>query len=236
MTEARALAQQIVDELRTMGSAENVAGMARFGISGGDVLGVSVTELRKFARRYRNNHELALALWSSGVHEARILASLVDDHLQVSEAQMEMWVSGFDSWDLCDQCCFNLFDKTSFALDKAREWANRDEQFIRRAGFALMAARAVHAGPDEADSTFLELLPSIEAAADDDRNFVKKAVNWALRQIGKRNLNLNRHAVALARELAESTNRTRRWIGRDALRELTSDATLKRIRKREGKN
>lgn len=203
--------------------------MARFGINPDRALGVRIPDLRWLAKQVGTDHSLALGLWKTGIHEARILASMIDDPGAVTERQMESWAGDFDSWDLCDQCCGNLFDRTPFAYGKAVEWASRDEEFIKRAGFALMAWAAVH--DKSADNrAFLEFLPVIERQANDDRNFVKKAVNWALRQIGKRNRRLNRAAVATARRLAKRADaRAARWIGTDAVRELTSEPVRARL-------
>ena len=187
--------EDILQRLKSLANAENVAGMARFGINPQNTLGISVPVLRKMAREIGRDHALAQELWSSGVHEARILAALVDDPRLVTEAQMDAWAADFDSWDVCDQCCANLFDKTEPAYRKAVEWAARDEEFVKRAGFALMAALAWHdkRAPDEA---FLAFLPVIQRESVDGRNFVRKAVNWALRTIGKRNAALNIRAIA----------------------------------------
>lgn len=203
--------------------------MARFGINPDRALGVRIPDLRRLAKQVGTDHSLALGLWKTGIHEARILASMIDDPAAVTERQMESWAGDFDSWDLCDQCCGNLFDRTPFAYGKAVEWASRDEEFIKRAGFALMAWAAVQ--DKTADNrVFLEFLPVIEREANDDRNFVKKAVNWALRQIGKRNRRLNRAAVAAARRLAkQKDSRAARWVGTDALRELTSEGVRSRL-------
>jgi 3-methyladenine DNA glycosylase AlkD len=203
--------------------------MARFGINPDRALGVRIPDLRRLAKQVGTDHSLALGLWKTRIHEARILASMIDDPASVTKRQMESWARDFDSWDLCDQCCGNLFDRTPFAYVKAVEWASRDEEFIKRAGFALMAWAAVHdKGAD--NRTFLEFLPVIELHAADDRNFVKKAVNWALRQIGKRNQRLNRAAATAARRLAKRhDSRAARWIGTDALRELTSESVRSRL-------
>jgi 3-methyladenine DNA glycosylase AlkD len=170
-------------------------------------------------------------LWESGVHEARILASIVDDPSQVTEAQMERWVREFDSWDVCDQVTGNLFDKTPFAYRKAAEWSRREEEFVKRAGFAVMAALAVQ-DKQASDEALTAFLPLIREQAHDERNFVKKAVNWALRNIGKRNITLNARAIALADELSRSESRAARWIGSDAYRELTSEKVRQRLAKK----
>jgi 3-methyladenine DNA glycosylase AlkD len=217
----RARAEEILSELRLQGDPASAAGMARFGIQGKEVLGVKIPVLRKLAKDHKRDHELAQALWDTGVHEARLLAGFIDDPKQVSESQMEAWVLDFDSWDLCDQVVGNLFDKTGFAYRKAHEWSRREEEFVKRAGFVMMASLAVHdkKAPDE---FFLDFLPVIVREATDDRNFVRKAVNWALRQIGKRNQRLGRIAIETAEQIQSLDSKTARWIAADALRELTS--------------
>jgi 3-methyladenine DNA glycosylase AlkD len=220
--------QETMSELAALGSAENRAGMARYGINVADAFGVSIPELRRIAKRLGTGHELALALWETGNHEARILAALVDDPAQVSGEQLEAWVSAFDSWDLCDQVCSNLFDRTSAAHAKAAEWAGRDEEFVKRAGFALMAALSVH-DKTAGEAAFLAFLPLIEREAGDERPYVKKAVNWALRQIGKRDRALNRAAIDTAERVKAQGSRSARWIANDALRELLSDKVQQRL-------
>ena len=227
-TGAKMTVDEIVVELRGMASEHNREGMARFGIATEHALGISVANLRKLARRAGKDHALAQQLWDTGLHEARILASIVDVPAEVTEDQMERWVRDFDSWDLCDQCCGNLFWQTEHAERKAFEWSGREPEFEKRAGFALMAYMAWHdkAAPD---SLFLSFLLVIEREACDRRNFVRKAVNWALREIGKRNHALNEAAVALARSILDSGDRASRWVASDALRELTSDAVRGRL-------
>jgi len=223
-------APNVLRELKSLADPDAARGMARFGITGGTVYGISVTRLRALARRIGRDHALARRLWASGVHEARILASLVDDPALVTEAQTEAWVRDFDSWDVCDQVCGNLFDKTPFAYRKALAWSRRREEFIRRAGFALMAWLAFH---DKAatDARLRRFLPAITRAATDERNYVKKAVNWALRQIGKRNRALNREAIRAARAIQRLESPAARWIAADALRELTGEAAQRRLRR-----
>ena len=222
---------EVVRELRAHANPANVAGMARYGINVTTVnaFGVSAPVLQKLARRIGRHHELAAELWNSGLHEARLLAGLVDDPLLVTNRQMEQWVAAFDSWDVCDGICSKLFDKTPLAWAKAVAWSRRKEEFVKRAGFVLMAALAVH-DKRAPDSRFLRFLPLIERQATDERNFVRKAVNWALRQIGKRNARLNRAAVAAARRIRKIDSKAARWIAADALRELTSPQTLGRIK------
>lgn len=207
----------------------NKAGMARFGINAERAFGIPMVELRPLAKIYKKQHALALELWATKWHEARLLAALIDDPKQVTEAQMEAWAAEFDSWDVVDQCCNKLFDKTPFAYDKALVWTSRPETFVKRAGFVLMATLAVH-DKTAPDDTFVAFLPIIEREAADDRNFVKKAVNWALRQIGKRSLPLNEAAIESAKRIQKIDSKTARWIAADALRELSNDKTLQRIR------
>jgi 3-methyladenine DNA glycosylase AlkD len=220
--------EEIILQLEALGNPEAVAGMARFGIKADHTLGISMEELRRLAKRVGRNHALAGELWASGIHEARILACLVDEPRLVTEEQMERWVGDFDSWDVCDQCCANLFDRTEIAFGKAAEWSGRSEEFVKRAGFALMAALAWH-DKAAADEKFEALLPLIKSGAVDDRNFVKKAVNWALRQIGKRNPRLNALAIETAKEIQALDSRAARWVAADALRELSGPAVQKRL-------
>ncbi len=222
----------VVAELRSMADPSQLDGMARFGIRVDRALGgVGLPRMRALAKRVGRRHDLALGLWATGIHEARLVATLVDDPAAVTEDQLETWVADLDSWDLCDGLCGNLLVRTPFADDKAVEWSSRDEEFVKRAGFALMAASAVHdkAAPDE---RFAALLPLIEREAPDRRNFVRKAVSWALREIGKRNLALNEAAVATARRMQETGGRSARWVASDALRELTGEAVQRRLHDR----
>lgn len=204
--------------------------MQRFGISTKTALGLRKPQMEAVAKKIGRDHALALQLWDSGIHEAKHVAAMIDDPKQVSEDQMDRWVKDFDSWDVCDDCCGTLFDKTPFAYRKAMEWSGREEEFVKRAGFALMAELAVHDKGAE-DGKFLQFLPVIKMGAVDERNFVKKAVNWALRQIGKRNIALNRHAIVVAEEIARLESRTARWVAADTLRELKSEAVQNRLRK-----
>ncbi len=222
--------ERIISEMKLKADPKAVAGMARFGISSKGTLGLSIPTLREMARRIGTDHGTASALWKTGIHEAKILAAFVDDPSEVTEAQMEKWVSGFDSWDVCDQCCSNLFDKTPFAHQKAAEWSGREEEFVKRAGFVLMAALAVH-DKKAPDSAFLKFFGPIEKESSDPRNFVKKAVNWALRQIGKRDLRLNRAAIELADRVSKAGGASTRWVASDALRELRSEAVQRKLRR-----
>ncbi|MGD0175668.1 MAG: DNA alkylation repair protein [Candidatus Bathyarchaeia archaeon] len=215
--------------LKSHSNPEAVKGMARFGINPNNTYGVSIPTLRKIARELGRNHSLSLELWESGIHEARILASMIDIPEKVTATQMDKWVRDFDSWDVCDQTCSNLFDKTKAAYQKAVEWSLRHEEFTKRAGFALMAALAFH-DKKAPNAKFLKFLKAITREATDERNFVRKAVNWALRQIGKRNLELNRAAVRTAKQIRKMPSKNARWIASDALRELTSTSVQKRLR------
>ena len=219
-------ARVILKQLKAQSDPRNIAGMARFGINPHNTYGISIPTLRRIAKQTGKDHRLAQELWKSGIHEARILAALVDVPEQVTAAQMERWVKDFDSWDVCDQVCINLFDKTPFAYRQAIAWSRREEEFVKRAGFALMAALAWH-DKTASDAAFVKFLPAIKRGASDERNFVKKAVNWALRQIGKRSRALNRAALAAAREIQQIDSPAARWIAADALRELQSPAVLK---------
>lgn len=222
--------EEVISNLKSMGSPENVAGMARFGINPDNTLGVSMPELRGLGKKIGRDHALALKLFDSGVHEARILASLVADPDAFTEEQAESWVVRLDSWDVCDQFCMSLMWHTPFAYDKCYQWSAHEEEFVKRAGFALMAKLA-WSDKEASDEAIAAFLPFIEREADDERNFVKKAVNWALRQIGKRDLPLNAMAIETSRRLAESDKRSARWIASDALRELESEAVRERLMK-----
>jgi len=217
-----------VQELRKRGSSKAREGMSRFGVQTSKAIGVSIPQIRDLAKRIGTNHELAQQLWTTGIHEARILASMVDDPAKVSEDQLEKWAQDFDSWDVVDGCCGNLFDKTRFAVRKAHEWSKRKEEFVKRAGFVLMAELAVH-DKKASNQTFLDFLPVTVREASDERNFVKKAVNWALRQIGKRNAVLNAAVIRTCNQIRNSESRSAKWIAADALRELTSAHVQKKL-------
>lgn len=221
---------EILDRLRSLGDPRNVEGMARYGIRTKKAFGVSAPQLRQLAKELRKDHDLADLLWRTGVHDARILAALIDDPALVTTKQMDRWAEDFDTWAVCDSACGSLFDKTPYAWDKAVEWIEREEEYVRRAGFVLMAALAVHdkKAPNERFEAFLSL---IESHATDERNFVKKAVNWALRQIGKRNLYLNGLAIRAGERIRRIDSKAARWIAADALRELTCDKVRQRLKK-----
>lgn len=206
--------------LKKHANPKNAAGMARFGINPKNTLGISIPVLRTLAKKIGKDHKLAQQLWKTKIHEARLLAGFIDDPKLVTAKQMESWAKDFDSWDICDQACSNLFDKTPYAYRKAREWTKSNKEFVRRAGFVMMACLAVH-DKKAPDKTFLQFFPLIEKYSSDDRNFVKKAVNWALRQIGKRrHSKLRKPAITLAKKLSASNSPAARWTGKDALREL----------------
>ena len=219
---------EVVGQLESLADPEAVAGMARYGINPENTLGVSIPKLRRLAKEIGKDHRLALGLWSTGIHEARILASMVDEPNEVTEQQMETWVADFDSWDTCDQTCMNLFWLTPFAYEKCFEWSSRDEEFVKRAGFALMA-RLAWSDKGMSDQKIAEFLPVIEKEATDDRNFVKKAVNWALRQIGKRNANLNTQAIETAKRITRIDSKPAKWISSNALKELEGEAVQRRL-------
>lgn len=229
----------IVKKLKSMANPINVTGMARFGINPKYALGVSVPNLRKTAKEISKSystkapqdlHAVAKKLWGSRIHEARILASMIDEPDKVTEKQMDSWIKEFNSWDLCDQVCMNLFDKTQYAFDKAIEWSKREPEFERRAGYALMACLAWH-DKVSLDSKFIKFFPHIKRGATDERNFVKKAVNWALRQIGKRNKGLSDKSIKLAKDIIKTypDSKSAKWIAKDALRELKSESVQKRL-------
>jgi 3-methyladenine DNA glycosylase AlkD len=221
----------ILQTLRSLAGPEAVEGMARYGINPKHTLGISAPILRNMAKEIGSDHNTALALWKTGVREARTLAALVDEPNSVTEAQAERWARDLDSWDICDGLCNCLLRKTAFAHSKAVEWSTREEEFVKRAGFVLMACLAVH-DKQSPDKIFSGYLPLIKREAVDERNFVKKAVNWALRQIGKRNIELNKRAIKAAESIVRIDSKSARWIARDALRELRSAAVQERLKKK----
>jgi 3-methyladenine DNA glycosylase AlkD len=217
-----------IGELRRHGKQRNIDGMARYGIRAEVVFGVSKPKMDAVARQIGKNHDLGLRLWATGIHDGRLLGMLISEPHKVTARQMEVWVRDFDNWDVCDGTCCHLFVFAAPAWKKAFAWTNRKAEFEKRAGFALAAYLAVH-DKSAADAPFRKFLSVIEREAWDDRNFVRKAVNWALRNIGKRNLALNRAAIACAERIHRSENRAARWIAADALRELRSDAVQNRL-------
>ncbi|MEM9834416.1 MAG: DNA alkylation repair protein [Bacteroidota bacterium] len=224
-------ADQLLAQLHDLADPTYLPKMQRFGIPTERALGIRMPVLRQVAKPYRKQHELALDLWDNEIHEAQILATLVDDYQQVTEEQMENWVADIHSWDLCDQVCGNLFWRTPFAYQKSAEWCQRSEEFVKRAGFVLMTALVIHdkKAPNE---RFTEFFPYLEMEAYDNRNFVKKAINWMLRQTGKHSLSLNQKAIDLANQIAQQEYPSARWIAQDALRELQSEKIQERLKKR----
>lgn len=218
----------IIAELKAQSTPAHHQKFTRFGIDNTKALGVSMPKIRNLARHIGKNQELSLELWATGIHEARILASIIGDYKQVTPKQIDEWTNDFNSWDVCDQACGNLFVKTPFFLEKAIEYSSTEKEFVKRCGFVLMAEAAVHL-KKEPDQTFIDFLPIMEREAGDQRNFVKKAINWALRQIGKRNANLHAHAIASADRILAQGNKKANWIALDALRELQSDKVLNRV-------
>ncbi|MEE9167146.1 MAG: DNA alkylation repair protein [Candidatus Neomarinimicrobiota bacterium] len=218
----------ILTELKASSKPENVQGMARYGMAAENRMGVSVPNIRKIAKEAGKNHDLALELWKTAIPEARIAAAMIDNPEDLTEKQMEDWVKDFNSWDVCDQVCMNLFDKTPLAWKKILDWSVREEEFVKRTAFALIACLSWHDKSAE-DEDFVKLLPVIKRGSTDERNYVKKAVNWALRQVGKRNRYLNEAAVRTAREIQQLDSKTARWISSDALRELEGEAVQRRL-------
>ena len=223
--------EEILGMFEQMRNTKNIAGMARFGIrvSEKDAFGISVVHLRKIAKTYGKNQQLAEALWKTGWHEAQLIASMIADKDKFTPKLMDKWAKDFDSWDTCDQCCVNIFRELPCAYDKIYEYAPSEREFVRRTAFSLIAVLAV-GDKTQPDKTFIDLLKLIEQYAADERNFVRKAVNWALRGIGKRNLNLHPKALKLAEQLSQSADKTARWIGKDAYRELSNPKIIGRIK------
>src|SRR3989338_4470772 len=221
-------AKDVVRKMKSLSSREVRESNERFAILGNNMLGVRAPDIRALAKDIGKDHLLAIELWKTGMHEARILATMIDHPDHVTEEQMDSWIKDFDSWDICDHACGNLFDRTMFAYRKAVEWTTREREYEKRAGFALIAYLAVHNKKAD-DRRFLKFLPIIKREAADDRNFVKKAVNWALREIGKRNLTLNKASIEAAHEIKQMKG-AGKWIAGDALRELQSDAVQKRVK------
>lgn len=214
--------KDVIEKLESLKNPKNIEGMARFGIRPKTkVFGIPIPEVRKIAKVIKKDHELALKLFDSGIHEARILAGFIADAEKFTESQAEKWAKTFDSWDVVDQVCSAVLDKTKFAERKIFEFSKRDEEFVKRTAFTLIACLSVH-NKKMKDKDFLKFFPLIKKASTDERNFVKKAVNWALRQIGKRSNKLNKKAVKLAKEIQKIESKSAKWIANDAIRELTS--------------
>ena len=219
----------VIKKLKSMSTPENVEGMARYGINPKNNLGISIYKLRPLAKEIGKNHELALKLWESGIHDARLLAVFLDDPAEVTNEQMDSWAKDFDSWDVCDQACTSLFDLTPMAWKKVFEWAEHDEEFVKRAAFSIIAGLAVH-DKKASNEDFEQFSPLIKKCSVDERNYVKKTVNWALRNIGKRNLTLNKKMIKLAEEILKIDSKSAKWIARDAIRELMSEKVQKRFK------
>jgi 3-methyladenine DNA glycosylase AlkD len=225
-----ATAKDVMAKLQSKSRPDQLSGMARYGMTIERRLGVSVPDMRQLAKEVGKDHKLALELWKTGIAEARIVAAMVDEPAKLTEEQVEDWVKDINSWDVCDQVCMNLFEKNQLAWKKIADWSDRNEEFVKRAAFSLMACVAWH-DKKSSDEKFIELLPIIIKGAKDERNFVKKAVNWALRTIGKKNLNLNKAAIGAAKEIQRLDSKAARWIASDALRELQGEAVQTRLRR-----
>lgn len=223
---------EVMKQLRSMGDPKNVEGMGRFGIKTENNLGNSVTFLRKFAKNIGKDHDLAVKLWESGIRDACMVAACIEDPNTVSETQVDKWVRDLDSWDICDHCCGHFFDQTPFAYKKVREWTKSNELFVKRAGFSLIAWLAVH-DKKKTDKEFEDLLKIIKRESTDDRNYIKKAVNWALRQIGKRNWDMNKKAIEMAKEIRKIDSKSSKWIATCAIRELTSEKVKQKLDRME---
>jgi 3-methyladenine DNA glycosylase AlkD len=222
--------EEVLKKLKSEARPDQLEGMARFGMTPDQRWGVSVPDMRKIAKETGKNHSLALELWNTGIQEARMVAGMIGDPTQLTDEQMEEWVKDFNSWDVCDQVCMNLFDKSPLAWKKVYDWSQREEEFVKRAAYSLIACLAWH-DKNTKDEEFLKFLPLIIKDSTDERNFVKKAVNWALRSIGKRNQLLNIQAIKTAKEIQKLESRSARWIAADAIRELESPAVKKRLGK-----
>ena len=218
----------ILKRLKSLSNPEAVEWMAKYGITPDSAYGVSIPNLRKIVKEIGVNHKLAQQLWKLDIRETRILACMIDDPEKVTEEQMERWITGFNYWEICDQCCMKLFRYTEFAYQKCFEWSIDEREFVKRAGFVLMACLVV-SDKEKDDEQFERFFPIIKREASDNRNLVKKAINWALRQIGKRNLNLNRKAIEVAKEIQRMDSGSAKWIASDAIRELTSKAIQERL-------
>lgn len=229
MTEYSVSVKEIIKELENLRNKKNIEGMKRYGINVENAFGINAPVLTNISKRYRYNHNLAMELWDSGFHDARLLASMIDDPEKVTKTQIKKWVNDFDSWDLCDCCCNRLFRKVRFIGEFIPVWCSSNREFVKRAGFALIAQFAVHK-KNLPDSEFENYFFLIIQGSTDERNFVKKAVNWSLRQIGKRNKNLNDKAIIISQKLLTLNSKSARWIARDAIRELTNLKIIKNLK------
>ena len=221
--------EDVLEKLKKNARPDQLQGMARYGMTVEKRLGVSIPELRLLAKEIGKDHKLSLGLWKTGIDDARILAAMIDDPQKLTEAQMENWVKDIKSWDVCDQICMNLFEKSPLAWKKIQDWSVREEEFVKRTAFSLIACLAWHDKKTE-DDKFMALFPTIKQGAIYERNFVKKAVNWSLRNIGKRNRNLNTAVIDLAKEIHNLDSKAAHWIARDAIKELESQAVQKRLK------
>jgi len=223
--------EKIMEKLKKLSNPKNLEGMARYGINPKNNLGVSIYQLRPLAKEIGTNHQLALKLWDSKIHDARLLACFIDDSGEVTTDQMDAWVEDFDSWDICDQACTSLFDLSPLAYEKVYQWADNEKEFVKRAAFSLIAGLAVH-DKKASDKQFISFLTIIKKQSTDERNYVRKAVNWALRNIGKRNQALNKKALQTAKEIKQIDSKTARWIANDAIRELESKKIQEMLKKK----
>ena len=226
--------EDVLEQLKDKAKSDQLQGMSRFGIVGDQRMGVSVPDMRKIAKGVGKDHQLALELWDTGIPEAMIVAGMVAEPDKLTEAQMEAWVVDINSWDICDQVCMNLFEKTHLAEKKIYAWSQREEEFVKRSAYALIACLAWH-DKTASDEDFIKYFPLIKQGSTDDRNYVKKAVSWALRNIGKRNQALNRDALELAREIGEIDTKSAKWIASDVIRELDSEKVQQRLEAKEAK-
>jgi len=225
-----AIVAAVLKRLKVRARPDQLEGMARYGMVAERRLGLSVPDMRAIAKELGKDHKLAVELWKTGIIEARIVAAMIDEPEKLTENQMEEWVKDINSWDVCDQVCMNLFEKAPLAWKKILDWSEREDEFVKRTAFSLIACLAWH-NKEAKDEEFIKLFPVIKRGATDERNFVKKAVNWALRNIGKRNRNLNKAAIKVAREIQGIDSKAARWVSSDALRELESEAVQRRLRK-----
>ena len=225
---------EIISKLHSLANPENVKGMARYGINQHNNLGISIYILRPLAKQIGINHALALKLWDSKIHDARLLACFIDDPAQVTSEQMDAWAEDFDSWDICDQACTSLFDRCPLAYDKVFQWADKEKEFVRRGAFSLIAGLTVH-DKTATDHDFEDFLLLCITYSTDERNYVKKAVNWALRNIGKRDLSLNEKALKTAEEIKSINTKSAHWIAADAIRELSSPKIREKLERKKKK-
>jgi len=226
--------EELITTLHKLANPENVKGMARYGINQNNNLGISIYRLRPLAKEIGIDHALALRLWNTQIHDARLLACFIDDPMKVTSNQMDTWAQDFDSWDVCDQACTSLFDRSPLAYEKVLQWADHDKEFVKRAAFSLIAGLAVH-DKQATNQDFERFFPLVITQAVDERNYVKKAVNWALRNIGKRNSHLNKAALQTAKEIQKLNSSAAKWIAADAIRELNSTKVLQRLERKKKK-